>query len=256
MSERSSPPGAETPTRFVADYYDGAAETWDQQHGVARQNPVFAQQLRKQIRDLLGSETGKPVALEIGAGTGPYLDITAPLFGKLTATDISQGMLAVLARRAKHLGLANVEARQQDAYELKDIAEASVDVVYSIGLLETVNDFDRLFAEVYRVLKPGGLLAGITSNGSCPWYSIRRWREGGERHGRTGFLLTDLNLDAILRRAGFLPIEATHWGAVPAGLGSRPISAVLAAAESIIAPTPLARYLGVLSFRSRKPPQR
>jgi ubiquinone/menaquinone biosynthesis C-methylase UbiE len=240
-------------TNFVAEYYNRAAETWDETHGVGRQNPRFAIQLREKISALLRSEAGKPTALELGAGTGPYLDITAAMFGKLIATDISPAMLSVLVKRATHLGLSNVEARQADAYDLRDIATRSVDIVFSVGLLETVDDFERLFAESHRVLKPGGLIAGITSNGSSPWYRFRRWREGGERHGRTGRLATAHELDAIFRRLGMSAFEVAHWGAVPAGLRSGTIGAALATVEKIITPTPLASYLGVLSFRSRKP---
>jgi hypothetical protein len=76
--------------------------------------------------------------------------------------------------------------------------------------------------------------------------------QGGERHGRTGRLATARELDAVLRRTGFAPAEFFHWGAVPPGLQDGLLTAILVAAEAVIAPTPLARYLGVLSFRSRK----
>jgi hypothetical protein len=55
-----------------------------------------------------------------------------------------------------------------------------------------------------------------------------------------------------MRRTGFTPPEITYWGAAPPGMQSSVIITVLAAVEAIIAPTPLARYLGVLSFRAHK----
>jgi arsenite methyltransferase len=84
------------------------------------------------------------------------VEVTAPLFEKLIATDVSRGMLAVLERRIEKLDLGNVVIQQQEACDLSAIESASVDVVYSIGLLEVMADFHRLFAEVHRVLKPSG----------------------------------------------------------------------------------------------------
>jgi SAM-dependent methyltransferase len=161
-------------------------------------------------------------------------------------------MLAGFARRLRALGLSNVTLMQQDACELAGITPESVDVVYSIGLLETIANFDRLLGAVHRVLKPGGIVVGITSNGECPWYAIRRRLEGGERHGRTGTLVTAGFLSDVLARTGFAPPTVTYWGAAPPGLQNRLLCALLAGAEGIIAPLPLARYLGVLSFRASK----
>jgi ubiquinone/menaquinone biosynthesis C-methylase UbiE len=236
----------------VAEYYDRAAESWDQSHGAARQNPRFARQIRNSLERLLSGAGGTATALELGAGTGPYVDITAPLFTRLIATDLSEGMLAVFARRVVQLGLLNVTLLRQDACDLREIVTGSVDVVYSIGLLETVSDITRLFAESSRVLRPGGSVVGITSNGDCPWYSLRRKLEGGERYCRSGRLVTAATLAEVLRRTGFTLPKVTYWGAAPPGMQNSGIIAVLAAAEAIIEPTPLARYLGVLSFSAYK----
>lgn len=236
----------------VHDYYDRVAETWDETHGVARQSPRFARQVRDNLKAVLAGLDDHAVALEIGAGTGPYVDIAAPRFAHLYASDVSEGMLAVFHRRIDALGLTNVTLLRQDACELGDVATSSIDVVFSIGLLETIADLDQLFRAIHRVLKSGGVVAGITSNGDCPWYVIRKWFEGGERHGRTGQLATARSLDGVLQRTGFIPPQITHWGTLPPWLHNRPLSAVLGAVEGVIAPSPLARYLGVLNFRSRK----
>jgi ubiquinone/menaquinone biosynthesis C-methylase UbiE len=237
----------------AADYYDRVAETWDETHGVGRQNTRFASQLRENLRTLLADVAPTGVALELGAGTGPYVDITAPLFGKLIASDLSAGMLAMLARRLERLGLGNVTPLRQDACDLRDVASESVDVVYSIGLIETVGDLARLFGESHRVLRPGGVVAGITSNGDCPWYRLRTRLEGGERHGRTGYLLTARDLEQALRQAGFHPPRVQYWGAVPPGLRSPLLIRTLAAVETLVVHTRLAGYLGVLSFNATKP---
>src|SRR5262249_28629889 len=158
----------------------------------------------------------------------------------------------VFRRRIERLGLANVTVLQADACDLREVEAASVDVVYSVGLLETIADYDRLLTEASRVLRPQGFLAGITSNGDCPWYRIPPWLEGEARHARTGHFATPRQLDRAFRRAGFASPEIRFWGAVSPRLQKRFLIALLGAAEAVVAPTPLARYLGVLSFRARK----
>jgi ubiquinone/menaquinone biosynthesis C-methylase UbiE len=236
----------------VAAYYNRAAETWDNVHGVGRQSPFFTRQLRENLRTLLAQADCNAVALELGAGTGPYIDVTAPLFARLVATDLSEGMLAVFSRRLAELGISNVTLVRQDACDLSAIDTASFDVVYSVGLLQTVPDLARLFAETYRVLRPGGLVAGISSNGDCPWYSIRNRIERGNSHCRTGQFATSRSLAPLLHRTGFADLEMTYWGAVPATLRNPIAIALLSHMEALALKSPVRRYLGVLGFRAYK----
>lgn len=236
----------------VAAYYDRTAETWDELHGVGRQNPRFARQLRENLREIFSGVPNGAVAVELGAGTGPYLEVTAPMVDRLVAVDVSEKMLAVCARRLAAAPIANVTLMQEDACELRTIAPASVDFVYSVGLLETIPDLDRLFTAIHRVLKPNGIVAAITSNGYCPWYIVRRGLEGRDRHCRTGRLATRKLLATPLLRLGFTVPEITYWGALPPGIRNRTLGAMMAAVETVVAPTPLACFLGVLTMRARK----
>lgn len=69
----------------VAPYYERAAKNWDGFHGAGRQNARFARQIRGSLKTLLSRAGTDATALELGAGTGPYVDVTAPLFGQLPA---------------------------------------------------------------------------------------------------------------------------------------------------------------------------
>jgi ubiquinone/menaquinone biosynthesis C-methylase UbiE len=238
----------------VAQYYNGAAETWDELYGVGRQNPRFARQMQESIKGMFASVPRDAVAVELGAGTGPYLETTALMVRRLIAVDVSEGMLAVCARRVAAGAIANVSLVQDDACELRTIAPGSADMVYSIGLLETVPDLKGLFAAICRILKPNGIVAAITSNGNCPWYSVRRCLEGRESHCRSSRLATRKLLASPLRRSGFTEPEITYWGALPPGIHNPTLGRLMAVVETVVAPTPLARFLGALTMRARKMP--
>src|SRR5262249_27303553 len=129
-------------------------------------------------------------------------------------------------------------------------------VMYSVGLLEIIADFHRLFAEAHRVLKPGGVVAGVTSNGDCPWYRLRRLLEGGERHCRTGQLATARSLSAALQRVGLAAPEIVYWGAVRPQMQNPKIVIAWAIFEKVIPPPRAARYRAFFSFRPKKPAPR
>jgi ubiquinone/menaquinone biosynthesis C-methylase UbiE len=54
-------------------------------------------------------------------------------------------------------GLTNVEVHRADATALP-LPDASVDVVISNGVLNLVPEKEKAFAEIWRVLRPGGRL--------------------------------------------------------------------------------------------------
>jgi ubiquinone/menaquinone biosynthesis C-methylase UbiE len=232
----------------VAAYYDDAARDWDAGHA-DRQNPVFRQRLHDCVRSLLEPVRGRELAIELGAGTGPYLSIVAPMFRRLVCTDISDGMLGVLEQRRDRLGLSNVYTLRADATELAGIPDRSADAVYSVGMFETVSDPERVFAVARRVLRPNGVFAGITSNGDCPWYRLRRQVEGGERPGQIVRYMTAREVRSFAANAGFQISVIDCWGAVPPGLSNRLLAGALDALGSALHATFLAGRLGLLAFR-------
>jgi arsenite methyltransferase len=96
--------------------------------------------------------------LDIGAGAGTDSFIASRLVGdggKVYALDITRAMLDKLAASARRAGIANIETVEADAERIP-LPDASVDVVTSNGALNLVPDKRRAFAEVFRVLRPGG----------------------------------------------------------------------------------------------------
>jgi arsenite methyltransferase len=96
--------------------------------------------------------------VDIGCGAGMDLLLAAQAVGP-TGRAIGIDMTEAMANRARAgadaLSLTQVEVRIGDALDLP-VESASVDVVMSNGVLNLTPDKQQAFAEVHRVLKPGG----------------------------------------------------------------------------------------------------
>lgn len=139
-------------------YHDVAARDYDAKWGISY-GDVGQRQVLGKLTKLLGPRPGPfPRALEIGAGTGYFsLNLaSARVIGAATCTDISPGMLETLERNALALDL-EVETVACDAAELP-FEDESFDLVLGHAVLHHLPDLDRAFAELHRVLAPGGML--------------------------------------------------------------------------------------------------
>ena len=98
------------------------------------------------------------VVLDIGSGSGTDALISSTLTGprgKVYGLDMTQAMLDKLRRNIAAMGAQNVVPLEGNAEEIP-LPDASVDVVTSNGVLNLVPDKPRAFAEIVRILKPGG----------------------------------------------------------------------------------------------------
>jgi len=139
-------------------YHDVAARDYDAKWGISF-GEIGRRQVIGKVRKLLGDRPGPfPRALEIGAGTGYFtLNLMQDgVIGSGTCTDISPGMLETLERNAAALGL-EIETAACDAAELP-FEDDSFDLVLGHAVLHHLPDLDRAFAELHRVLAPGGTL--------------------------------------------------------------------------------------------------
>src|SRR5829696_7234577 len=140
-------------------YHDLAADAYDAKWGITFDALGREQVVGKLTRALGHAPPRFGRALEIGAGTGYFtLNLMrAGVIAEATATDISPGMLRRLEASAAELGLA-VEAVPAEASELP-FADESFDLVLGHAVLHHLPDLERAFAELARVLRPGGTLA-------------------------------------------------------------------------------------------------
>ncbi len=143
-----------------ARYHDAAAEGYDAKWGIDF-GATGQEQVRLKLAKALGGLDGVRFrdGLEIGSGTG-YFSLNLVQLGlieRLTATDISPGMLHRLSATAEALGL-DAETVETDAEKLP-FEDESFDLVFGHAVLHHIPDLRRAFAEFRRVLRPGGAIA-------------------------------------------------------------------------------------------------
>jgi ubiquinone/menaquinone biosynthesis C-methylase UbiE len=141
-------------------YHDAAADEYDAKWGIdfgATGQEQVRLKLAKALGDLDGVHFGD--GLEIGSGTG-YFSLNLLQLGiveRLTATDISPGMLRRLSTTAEALGL-EAETVTTEAEQLPFEGE-SFDLVFGHAVLHHIPDLELALAEFGRVLRPGGAIA-------------------------------------------------------------------------------------------------
>jgi arsenite methyltransferase len=96
--------------------------------------------------------------LDLGSGAGTDSLIAAQMVGaqgRVTGIDMTPEMLAKARAAAAEMGVSNVEFVESEAEQLP-FPDESFDVVISNGVIDLVPDKDAVFAEIFRVLNPGG----------------------------------------------------------------------------------------------------
>jgi ubiquinone/menaquinone biosynthesis C-methylase UbiE len=130
------------------------------------------------IADRMGLEPGMTV-VEVGPGKGSYTFAVARRVapGTVYACDIQPAVVEGLRARAASEGVANVDARVEDAYAFS-FGDDTVDRVLMIACLPEIPEPVRVLRECRRILRPGGLvcLSELLPDPDYPLRSTeRRW---------------------------------------------------------------------------------
>ena len=154
--------------------------------------------------------------LDLGSGGGIDVLLSARRVGptgKAYGLDMTDEMLALARENQRKAGVANVEFLKGEI-EAIPLPDDSVDVIISNCVINLSADKDQVFAEAFRVLRPGGRLAvsDVVVRGEVPApirKSVELWigcvagaLEEGEYRGklhRAGFEAVDLEPTRIYR---------------------------------------------------------
>ncbi|HEX6042494.1 class I SAM-dependent methyltransferase [Longimicrobium sp.] len=130
------------------DTYDPVADRYAQGADTA---PYNAHYERPAMLTLLPDAAGAHV-LDAGCGDGWYAQQLMARGARVTAVDASARMVEHARRR---LG-PDADVRVADLAQPLDFADATFDGIVSALALEHVRDWDAAFAELRRILRPGG----------------------------------------------------------------------------------------------------
>jgi len=217
-------------SRASAAHFDTAASTWEEDPGRTALARAVANAILEAI-PFAGTER----AMEFGCGTGLVTGLLAPSVGHLLATDNSAGMLDVLRRKLRELGIRNVEPMEADLAQR--MPAGPFDFVFSSMTLHHIEDVAGLVARVHDALAPGGRVAfadlakedgsfhgpdvpGVMHHGFEP-AELERWLEAAgfaDVRVRIAHRMSRTRADGSTREYPVLLVTARRPGA-PSGAG-------------------------------------
>ena len=155
----------------------------------------------KELAQMLAPKPGERL-LDIGSGLGGPARYLAKVCGcRVTGIDLTAEFVTVAIELARRSGLAGqVDFKQASALDLP-FADGSFDLVWSQNVAMNIADRPRYYAEMRRVLVPGGRLAiqdVAQGPAGAPHYPVM-WADTPA----TSFLRTPQETRALLEAAGF-----------------------------------------------------
>ncbi len=141
--------------RSVRQVFDRAADTYDAA-------AVLQAEVGRRLLERLDYLRINPaLVVDLGTGTGLALDALRDRYpsAHIVGIDISEGMLRRARKRGRWLRRPQVLAADARALPL---ADRSVDLLYANLLLPWCVQIDQVWAEISRVLRPGGAMLCTT----------------------------------------------------------------------------------------------
>jgi arsenite methyltransferase len=174
------------------------------------------------VAELRAGET----VLDLGSGGGIDVLLSAERVGpsgKAYGLDMTEEMLALARRNATQAGARNVEFLKGHIEAIPLPAE-TVDVVISNCVINLSVDKPAVFAETFRVLKPGGRI-GVSDIVAEDHLTAEQRAERGSYVGCIAGALSHTEYEAGLRAAGFTEVSVTFTHQVGDGVHSAIIKA-------------------------------
>jgi ubiquinone/menaquinone biosynthesis C-methylase UbiE len=144
------------------------------------------------LGSLAGGSTGVPIneqyILDAGAGTGTYLKAMVPKIGRFAAQDFSQDMLDKCEKNMNEMfpGRSGDRYDQGSCLEMPVYEDGVFDACMMNQVVQHIEDDEsrptraamrKSMKEVFRVLKPGGVVV-ISTRNKNPTYDSHYWYAG------------------------------------------------------------------------------
>jgi len=143
-------------------YWDASSPEWrkldeeDWRKCPEQPSIAFEGKMLEMIQDFVGDMNGKKLCI-IASGDNYAAFALAGMGAQVTSTDISEKRLEIARERARVLG-QEIRFIQCDASNLTPVEDNGYDLVCSTpGTYVWISSLDKVYSEVYRILKPGGL---------------------------------------------------------------------------------------------------
>lgn len=150
----------------------------------------------------LAKIASEDTVLDVGCGIGgPSRHLAAEFGCHVTGLDLTEEYCSVAAMLTEKTGLAGkIDYRHGDALAMP-FADRSFDVVWTQHVSMNISDRPGLYAEMHRVLKPGGRLAiyDVVAGGGGDLYFPVPWA----REPSISFLLSGAEMRELLENTGF-----------------------------------------------------
>jgi arsenite methyltransferase len=186
------------------------------------------------------------VVLDLGSGGGIDVLLSAKRVGptgKAYGLDMTEEMLALARRNAAQAGATNVEFLKGHIEQIPLPAE-TIDVMISNCVINLSVDKPAVFAETFRVLKPGGRL-GVSDIVAEDHLAPQQRAERGSYVGCIAGALSQTEYETQLAEAGFREVSVAFTHQVGDGVHSAIIKATRPA-DATAAPTATRRELPVV----------
>ena len=153
--------------------------------------------------------------LDYGCGPGEWGVLMATEGAHATLLDLSPSAIELGPRRAQASGVTGrVRGCARDASDLSCFADAEFDLIFASAALHHTLKYPNAFAELLRVLKPGGKVVLAETYGNNPVLNAaRRLRAVLAREAREqgeGIILSDADIDLLhrnFRRVDVAPLS-------------------------------------------------
>lgn len=168
------------------------------------------------------------IVLDLGSGAGADVLLSARRVGpagRAIGLDMTDEMLDLARRNAADAGATNVEFLRGDIESIP-LPDDSVDLVISNCVINLSVDKPAVFAEMHRVLRPGGRV-GVSDIVAEDHLSAAERAERGSYVGCIAGALSISEYRDGLRAAGFADVEVQLTHAVEDGMHSAIVRAVV-----------------------------